>query len=180
MDLSYSADFYFGSCTRCDKGVYGAGRACRAMGHLFHDTCFTCFVCSKKLIGKPFYSVSGGIYCEDDFLHSGVHPSPEVCNSCGFLIVDMVLQARGKSYHPSCFCCVICRQSLEGLPFAVDSHSRIYCVSDYHRVRAPWCAACRTQILPAEGSSESVRVVSFNRNYHVKCFGGDLMRTGAA
>ncbi|XP_067468640.1 LIM domain-containing protein 1-like [Thunnus thynnus] len=144
------------------------------MGHLFHDTCFTCSVCSKKLSRQPFYTVSGKIYCEDDFLYSGVHPSPEVCISCGYLIKDMVLQAHGKSYHPSCFRCVICRQSLEGLPFTVDTDSRIYCVSDYHKVQAPRCAACRMPILPTEGCTESIRVVSFNRNYHAECYGSDV------
>jgi len=143
----------------------------------------------KQLNGKPFFTLSGQIYCEDDFLvsislrwsqryqkmwldfafffiisyflqFSGVHPSQEVCHSCGcsiddfvsnysfthmhlgpcvwghvreLMILDQVLQARGKSYHRSCFRCVVCRQELEGQAFAVDSHSRVYCVSDYHR-----------------------------------------------
>ncbi|XP_051247587.1 LIM domain-containing protein 1-like isoform X2 [Dicentrarchus labrax] len=125
----------------------------------------------KKLSGKPFYTVSGRIYCEEDFLYSGVHPSPEVCSSCEYLIMDM---ACGKSYHPSCFRCVVCRQSLEGQPFSVDTDSRVYCVSDYQRVQAPRCAACRVPILPTEGSTESIRVVSFNRNYHVECFSGEV------
>ncbi|KAI3358096.1 hypothetical protein L3Q82_003104 [Scortum barcoo] len=141
------------SCTGCSKTVYSEERACRAMGHLFHDTCFTCSVCSKKLSGKPFFTVSGRIYCEDDFL---------------------VLQARGKSYHPSCFRCVVCRQSLEGQPFSVDADNKVYCVSDYQRVQAPLCAACREPILPTEGSTESIRVESFNRNYHVECYSGEV------
>ncbi|XP_076610700.1 LIM domain-containing protein 1 [Chaetodon auriga] len=144
------------------------------MGHLFHHTCFTCSLCGKILSGKPFYTVSGRIYCEEDFLYSGVHPSTEVCNSCGYLIMDMVLQARGKSYHPSCFRCVVCRQSLEGQPFSVDTDSRVYCVSDYHKVRAPRCAACRAPILPTEGSAECIRVESLNRSYHVECYNGDV------
>nr|XP_019958020.1 PREDICTED: LIM domain-containing protein 1-like [Paralichthys olivaceus] len=175
MDPSHRTSLYFGSCTKCSEAVYGAGRACRAMGHLFHDACFTCSVCSKKLSGQPFYTVSGGIYCENDFLYSGVHPTAEMCNSCGYLIMDnVVLQARGKSYHPSCFRCVVCSQGLEGQPFSVDADSRVYCVSDYHRVRAPCCAACRTPILPTEGSTESIRVVALNRSYHVECYSGDV------
>ncbi|XP_062266458.1 LIM domain-containing protein 1 [Platichthys flesus] len=175
MDPSYRTSLYFGSCTRCSEAVYGAGRGCRAMGRLFHDTCFTCSVCSKKLSGQPFYTVSGGIYCENDFLYSGVHPAPEVCNSCGYLIMDnTVLQARGRAYHPSCFRCVVCSQSLEGQPFSVDSDRRVYCVSDYNRLRAPCCAACRSPILPTEGSTESIKVVSLDRSYHVECFSGDV------
>ncbi|XP_029920160.1 LIM domain-containing protein 1 [Myripristis murdjan] len=140
------------------------------MGNLFHDTCFTCCLCNKKLSGESFYTISGRIFCEDDFLYSGVHPSPEVCNGCGYLITDMVLQALGKSYHPSCFRCVVCRESLEGLPFTVGTDNKVYCVSDYHKVQAPRCAACRMPILPSEGSTESIRVVSFHRNYHVECY----------
>ncbi|KAM8840969.1 LIM domain-containing protein 1 isoform 3-T3 [Spinachia spinachia] len=153
MDAGCSSSLYFGSCAFCSKAVYGEGRACRAMGRLFHNTCFTCSVCSEKLSGKPFYSVSGRIYCEDDFL---------------------VLQARGKSYHPSCFRCVICRRSLEAEPFTADTDQQIYCVDDYRRVRAPLCAACKVPILPTEGSTESIRVVSFDQTYHTECYGGEV------
>ncbi|KAM8840968.1 LIM domain-containing protein 1 isoform 2-T2 [Spinachia spinachia] len=171
MDAGCSSSLYFGSCAFCSKAVYGEGRACRAMGRLFHNTCFTCSVCSEKLSGKPFYSVSGRIYCEDDFLYSGAHPAQEVCNSCGNLIKDV---ARGKSYHPSCFRCVICRRSLEAEPFTADTDQQIYCVDDYRRVRAPLCAACKVPILPTEGSTESIRVVSFDQTYHTECYGGEV------
>ncbi|XP_074543735.1 LIM domain-containing protein 1 [Halichoeres trimaculatus] len=174
MDTALSSKQYFGSCTGCRKAVCGEDRPCRAMGHLFHSICFTCSVCNKNLSGKPFFTISGRIYCEDDFLYSGVHPSQEVCHSCGNFITDIVLQAHGKSYHPPCFRCVVCRQNLEGQPFSVDTESRVYCVSDYHKVTAPVCAACREPILPTEGSTECIRVVSSNRSYHVECYSGEV------
>ncbi|XP_047461546.1 LIM domain-containing protein 1 isoform X2 [Mugil cephalus] len=167
MEPSYSTTLYFGSCTRCSKAVHGgAGRGCRAMGCLYHNTCFTCSVCDKNLSGKTFYILSGLIYCEEDFLR--------VSSLRVFL---QVLQARGKPYHPSCFRCVVCRRSLEGQPFAVDSDSRVYCVSDFHRVQAHRCAACKMPILPTEGSAEAIRVVSLNRNYHVECYNGEVNLT---
>ncbi|XP_077405350.1 LIM domain-containing protein 1 isoform X2 [Vanacampus margaritifer] len=126
--------------------------------------------------------------------YSGVHPSPEVCYSCGQLIEDMVciftcmfayvglitqrvcvhhqvLQARGKSYHSACFRCAVCKQSLEDLPFTVGTDKKVYCIKDYHKVQAPCCAACNKPILPTEGCTESIRVVSLNKNYHAECYG---------
>ncbi|XP_072303275.1 LIM domain-containing protein 1-like [Eucyclogobius newberryi] len=170
-----NCDVCFGACGRCREAVHGADGACRAAGQIFHSKCFTCSSCCKMLTGEPFYTISGKIYCEDDFLYSGVHPKLEVCSSCGHLISDNVLQACGTSYHPSCFRCVVCGQSLEDQPFSVDTdNKKVYCVSDYHRVKAPRCAACKMPILPTEGSTDCIRVVSLNRSFHVECFGSEV------
>ncbi|MGH0180154.1 UNVERIFIED_CONTAM: hypothetical protein FKN15_003650 [Acipenser sinensis] len=57
----------------------------------------------------------------------------ERCSKCSQPILDRILRAMGKAYHPHCFTCVVCSRCLDGVPFTVDATSQIHCIEDFHR-----------------------------------------------
>ncbi|CAB4065880.1 ZDHHC9_14_18 [Lepeophtheirus salmonis] len=156
---------YFGNCNKCGGMIVGEGSGCSAMGRIYHLHCFTCFVCTISLQGKPFYALDGKPLCENDYLNT-----LEKCAKCLQPIMDRILRATGKPYHPQCFTCVVCGHSLDGIPFTVDATNQIHCIQDFHKRFAPRCSVCKKPIMPEEGQEETVRVVALDRSFHVDCY----------
>lgn len=166
QSISDSQDIdVFGICIRCDEKVVGENSGCTAMGNMYHVKCFCCHHCNVNLQGKPFYAVEGQPYCESDY-----YETLEKCSVCYKPILDRILRATGKPYHPTCFTCVVCGKSLDGIPFTVDAMNMIHCIEDFHKKFAPRCCVCELPIMPEEGEEETVRVVALDRSFHVRCY----------
>ncbi|XP_004382419.1 zyxin [Trichechus manatus latirostris] len=152
-------------CGRCCQPLARAQPVVRALGQLFHITCFICHQCSRQLQGQQFYSLEGSPYCEGCYTET-----LEKCSTCGQPITERMLRATGRAYHPNCFTCVLCACPLEGTSFIVDQANRPHCVPDYHRQYAPRCSVCGEPIMPEPGRDETVRVVALDKNFHMKCY----------
>lgn len=118
----------YGVCVRCNKRVIGEQSGCTAMDQIYHIDCFSCDRCQSNLQGKPFYALDGQPCCEADYLNT-----LEKCSVCIKPILERILRATGKPYHPYCFCCVVCGKSLDGIPFTVDATNQNHCIEDFHK-----------------------------------------------
>lgn len=156
---------YFGRCARCGENVVGDGTGCVAMDQVFHVPCFTCTTCHARLRGQPFYAMERRAYCEACYV-----VTLEKCSRCSKPILDRILRAMGKAYHPQCFTCVVCHHCLDGVPFTVDATSQVHCIEDFHRKFAPRCSVCGNAIMPEPGQEETVRIVALDRSFHIGCY----------
>ncbi|XP_067417174.1 lipoma-preferred partner isoform X2 [Emydura macquarii macquarii] len=159
------SDDYFGRCARCGENVIGEGTGCTAMDQVFHVECFICMTCGNKLKGQPFYAVEKKAFCEPCYINT-----LEQCSVCAKPIMERILRATGKAYHPHCFTCVMCHRSLDGIPFTVDAGGNIHCIEDFHKEFAPRCSVCKEPIMPAPGQEETIRIVALDRDFHVQCY----------
>lgn len=117
----------YGICGKCGGNVSEAS-GCTAMETIYHIACFTCHHCLQNLQGKPFYALEGKPFCEEDYLNT-----LEKCSVCLEPILERILRATGKPYHPNCFSCIVCGKSLDGIPFTVDATNQIHCIDDFHK-----------------------------------------------
>ncbi|XP_072574869.1 actin-binding LIM protein 2 isoform X11 [Paramormyrops kingsleyae] len=82
------------------------GEALRVQNKHFHIKCFICKVCGCDLAQGGFFVREGDYICTVDYQKLyGTR-----CFSCDQFIEGEVVSALGKTYHPRCFVCALCKQ----------------------------------------------------------------------
>ncbi|XP_008428525.1 actin-binding LIM protein 1a isoform X5 [Poecilia reticulata] len=91
-------------CYKCGEPC--KGEVLRVQNKHFHLKCFTCKVCGCDLAQGGFFMKNGEYLCMLDYQR--MHGTR--CNGCGDFVEGEVVTALGKTYHPSCFVCTICKR----------------------------------------------------------------------
>ncbi|XP_034062701.1 actin-binding LIM protein 3-like isoform X2 [Gymnodraco acuticeps] len=155
------------ACERC--GEVCRGEVVRVKNTHFHVQCFTCQVCGCDLVHSGFFHHSGEYICTEDYQR--LHGTQ--CDSCSQYITGEVVSALGRTYHPHCFVCSICRS-----PFPIGDRvtfcgKKCVCQQCSHtlksdkpvKVHGPsYCAGCGEEI--KQGQS----LLALERQWHVSCF----------
>ncbi|XP_052007430.1 actin-binding LIM protein 1-like [Xyrauchen texanus] len=91
-------------CAKC--GEVCKGEVLRVQAKHFHIKCFTCKVCGCDLAQGGFFMKNGEYMCTLDYQR--IHGTR--CNICGEFVEGEVVNALGKTYHPACFVCTVCKK----------------------------------------------------------------------
>ncbi|XP_069450921.1 actin-binding LIM protein 2 isoform X17 [Ovis canadensis] len=90
-------------CHTC--GNVCRGEVLRVQSKYFHIQCFICKACGCDLAEGGFFVRQGEYICTQDYQRLyGTR-----CFSCDRFIEGEVVSALGKTYHPDCFVCAVCR-----------------------------------------------------------------------
>ena len=83
------------------------------------------------------------------------------CAHCHLPILDRILSAQDRKYHPACFTCSSCDTCLDGGQFVVDEETEtVICRSCYVSNRAPVCHKCCEPIVSDPGMRECFQIFS--------------------
>ncbi|XP_072559408.1 actin-binding LIM protein 1-like isoform X15 [Paramormyrops kingsleyae] len=91
-------------CHKCREPC--KGEVLRVQSKHFHIRCFTCKVCGCDLAQGGFFMKNGDYLCTLDYQR--MHGTR--CNGCGDFVEGEVVTALGKTYHPACFVCTLCKR----------------------------------------------------------------------
>lgn len=145
-----------GVCGACKKPI--AGQVVTAMGRTWHPEHFVCTQCQEEIGSRNFFERDGQPYCEKDY-HSLFSPR---CYYCSGPILDKVVTALDKTWHPEHFFCAQCG-SFFGPEGFHEKEGKAYCRKDYFDMFAPKCGGCARAILENY-------ISALNSLWHPECF----------
>nr|XP_020446219.1 paxillin-like isoform X4 [Monopterus albus] len=145
-----------GVCGACCKPI--VGQVVTAMGRTWHPEHFVCTHCQEEIGSRNFFEREGQPYCERDY-HNLFSPR---CYYCNGPILDKVVTALDRTWHPEHFFCAQCG-SFFGPEGFHEKDGKAYCRKDYFDMFAPKCGGCARAILENY-------ISALNCLWHPECF----------
>ncbi|KAG7484606.1 hypothetical protein MATL_G00051650 [Megalops atlanticus] len=155
-------------CFRCREVC--KGEVVRVQSVHFHVKCFTCHVCGCDLARSGFFQKNGEYICTADYQRL----YGTKCDSCGDFITGEVVSALGRTYHPKCFVCSVCRKQFPIGDRVTFNGKQCVCQQCSHtlvnanepvKIHGPsQCAGCKEEI--KHGQS----LLALEKQWHVSCF----------
>ncbi|XP_026133758.1 actin-binding LIM protein 1-like isoform X8 [Carassius auratus] len=154
-------------CAKC--GEMCKGEVLRVQAKHFHIKCFTCKVCGCDLAQGGFFMKNGEYLCTLDYQR--IHGTR--CNICGEFVEGEVVTALGKTYHPTCFVCTICKRPFpagDRVTFNGKDCLCQYCAEPTSPgptkdvVRRSSCAGCGRDIKNGQA------LLALESQWHLGCF----------
>ncbi|XP_069373235.1 uncharacterized protein [Paralichthys olivaceus] len=145
-----------GVCGACKKPI--VGQVVTAMGRTWHPEHFVCTHCQDEIGSRNFFERDGQPYCETDY-HNLFSPR---CHYCNRPILDKVVTALDKTWHPEHFFCAQCGAFFGPEGFH-EKDGKAFCRKDYFDMFAPKCGGCARAILENY-------ISALNSLWHPECF----------
>uniref|UniRef100_A0A671WXX5 Actin binding LIM protein 1a n=1 Tax=Sparus aurata TaxID=8175 RepID=A0A671WXX5_SPAAU len=162
----HSTDKPLIQCYKCGEPC--KGEVLRVQNKHFHLKCFTCKVCGCDLAQGGFFMKNGEYLCTLDYQR--MHGTR--CNGCGDFVEGEVVTALGKTYHPACFVCTICKRPFpagDRVTFNGKDCLCQYCVEPMSPgpkdiLGSSNCAGCGRDIKNGQA------LLALDRQWHLGCF----------
>ncbi|XP_061646897.1 actin-binding LIM protein 1-like isoform X7 [Phyllopteryx taeniolatus] len=153
-------------CYKCGQPC--KGEVLRVQNKHFHLKCFTCKACGCDLAQGGFFMKNGDYLCTVDYQR--MHGTR--CNGCGDFVEGEVVTALGKTYHPACFVCTVCKRPFpagDRVTFNGKDCLCQYCVEPMSPgpkdiLGTSNCAGCGRDIKNGQA------LLALDKQWHLGCF----------
>ncbi|XP_069488123.1 actin-binding LIM protein 2 isoform X10 [Ambystoma mexicanum] len=155
-------------CHNCGNAC--KGEVLRVQSKYFHIKCFVCKVCGCDLAQGGFFMRKEDYICTVDYQR--LYGTRCIC--CDNFIEGEVVSALGKTYHPDCFVCAVCRHPFPAGDRVTFNGKECICQKCFvppnsdsgtipvHALRN--CGGCGLEI--KNGQS----LVALDKHWHLSCF----------